>query len=69
MIFYIRDEFEYKFGMSTYIPVTCPVPVFYKGGKSVKLDLVQVVTTFMSLVSLSKCNNIVVKVKLGHVVY
>jgi len=28
IIFYIRDGFEYGFGVGTYIPVTRPIPVF-----------------------------------------
>jgi len=30
MIFDIREEFGYEFGMSTYIPVTRPVPVIFE---------------------------------------
>jgi len=33
VIFCIRDGFEYRFGMSTYIPVTRPIPVFWNRGK------------------------------------
>jgi len=28
VVFYIRDGFEYEFGMDTYIPVTRPIPAF-----------------------------------------
>jgi len=28
IIFYIREEFGYEFGVGTYIPVTRPIPVF-----------------------------------------
>jgi len=28
VIFYIRDEFGYGFGVGTYIPVTRPIPMF-----------------------------------------
>ena len=28
IVFCIRDEFEYGFGVGTYIPVTRPIPVF-----------------------------------------
>ena len=55
VIFYIRDGFGYGFGVGTYIPVTCPIPMFWnqrkpkshtrtqlKQGKPVKLSLVRV---------------------------
>jgi len=32
-IFFIRDEFGYGFEVSTYIPVTCPIPVFWNRRK------------------------------------
>jgi len=33
VIFYIRDGFGYGFGVGTYIPVTCSIPVFWNRGK------------------------------------
>jgi len=33
VIFCIRDEFGYGFGVGTYIPVTLPIPVFWNRGK------------------------------------
>jgi len=54
VIFSIRDRFAYGFGVGTYIPVTHPIPVFLKSGKtrthnhtqskwgkSIKMDLVR----------------------------
>jgi len=33
LIFYIRDEFGYEFGVGTYILVTCLVPMFWNQRK------------------------------------
>ena len=33
IVFCIRDEFVYGFGVDTYIPVTRPIPVFWNRGK------------------------------------
>jgi len=35
IIFYIWDGFGYGFGVGTYIPVTCPIPVFWNREKPI----------------------------------